>query len=137
MCTCRILSRYCYFQKAGTKRHADADTVSNSMSSLNSVDSEACDIQVAALDLLRELLVARSLLFDKKTRTHVDQLIISKLLNFTQAARQFKEQSAHLKRKLYECLLATVMNPSLSQASVLPYAIRMFSAGVNEENQEV
>lgn len=68
----------------------------------------------------------------------MDSNILSRLLFATQTSLDLTlEEDQLLKEKLYNCLLTSIMNPIEVQASILPHAIRIFSAGLNEQNHKV
>lgn len=39
--------------------------------------------------------------------------------------------------KLYECLLFSIISPSEYQPTILPHALRIFSAGQNSQSTQV
>jgi hypothetical protein len=47
------------------------------------------------------------------------------------------EQLVLVKVELYNCLIASVTHPIETQASILPHATRLFSAGINDQSHEL
>ncbi|KAI8072652.1 rRNA processing/ribosome biogenesis-domain-containing protein, partial [Gongronella butleri] len=93
------------------------------------------DIQMAALQTLEQLLLCYGASMDINTRNSIDSHILQRLLEISQKPLALAPESDQLiKEHLYPCLLASVMAPLQVQASILPYAVRIFSAGINEQN---
>jgi hypothetical protein len=70
-------------------------------------------------------------------RSSVDGKILSRLIQAIQPYDLSKEEVGLIKYELYNCLIVSVMHPIETQASILPHALRVFGAGVNEQNNNV
>lgn len=89
------------------------------------------DVQLAALDAAEQLMMCYGHAMGEVQRRALDTAIISRLL------QPSNPETTIIKGKLYDYLIASVMNPNPAQASILPYAVRIFTAGVNAETHEV
>jgi hypothetical protein len=70
-------------------------------------------------------------------RSSVDGKILSRLIQAIQPYDLSKEEVGLIKYELYNCLIVSVMHPIETQASILPHALRVFGAGVNEQSNNV
>ncbi|KAI8333572.1 rRNA processing/ribosome biogenesis-domain-containing protein [Chlamydoabsidia padenii] len=116
------------------------DTLTNSDLLANSGQSTQAphDIQMAGLDSLQDLLNCFGSSMDLHTRNLIDSSIISRLLLSAQKPLGFTlAGDTNVKEKLYCCLLGSIMNPIEVQATALPHAIRIFTAGLNEQNHQL
>lgn len=118
------------------KRKRDGLTNSDALANSGHSTQGPYDIQVSALDSLQDLLQCYGSAMDLHSRNTIDAKVISRLLLSAQNTLS-SESELVVKEKLYQCLLASVMNPIEVQAAALPHAIRIFSAGVNEQNHKV
>ncbi|KAI8096725.1 rRNA processing/ribosome biogenesis-domain-containing protein [Halteromyces radiatus] len=120
------------------KRKRDALTNSDSLTAIGTSTQAPFDIQVAALESLQQLINCFGSSMDLQSRNTIDANVISRLLSMTQKTLgSTTENELLIKEKLYQCLLSSVMNPIEVQANVLPHAIRIFSAGINEQNHKL
>ncbi|KAI7883774.1 hypothetical protein K492DRAFT_159027 [Lichtheimia hyalospora FSU 10163] len=115
--------------KAGKKRSA------NQQAGAAIDDDEAQlvpgDVQLAALDAAEQLMMCYGHAMGEAQRRTLDTVVISRLLQPSNA------ETTIVKGKLYDYVIASVMNPNPAQASMLPYAVRIFTAGVNAETHEL
>ncbi|SAM09565.1 hypothetical protein [Absidia glauca] len=118
------------------KRKRDGLTNSDALANAGHSTQGPHDIQMSALDSLQDLLQCYGSAMDLHSRNTIDAKVISRLLSSAQNAVT-SESELVVKEKLYQCLLASVMNPIEVQAAALPHAIRIFSAGVNEQNHKL
>lgn len=95
------------------------------------------DVQEAAIDVVKALLTVYGSAMKSRQSATIDDLIVSRLLHTSQATKFPSAAEIRVKKKLYDCLLAAVMAPSISHASILPMAIRIFSAGQNDGTHEL
>ncbi|ORZ09794.1 rRNA processing/ribosome biogenesis-domain-containing protein [Absidia repens] len=120
------------------KRKRDTLTNSDMLATAGLSTQGPHDIQMAALDALQDLLTCFGSTMDMNSRNTVDAKVLSRLLQFTQKSLESTtEIDILIKEKLYQCLLASIMNPIEVQASILPHALRIFSAGINEQNHQL
>ncbi|CAO3625955.1 unnamed protein product [Cunninghamella echinulata] len=113
--------------------NSDVLTTSSTITAASSYD-----IQMAALDALNSLISCFGSSMDLYSRNLVDSNVISRILYATQTSLDLTlEEEQLIKEKLYNCLLVSIMNPIEVQASILPHAIRIFSAGLNEQNHKL
>ncbi|CDH58674.1 hypothetical protein RO3G_10906 [Lichtheimia corymbifera JMRC:FSU:9682] len=115
--------------KAGKKRAADQQT--GAVIDGEEAQSVPGDVQLAALDAAEQLMVCYGHAMGEAQRRALDTAIISRLLQPSNA------ETTIIKGKLYDYVIASVMNPNPAQASILPYAVRIFTAGVNAETHEL
>ncbi|CAO3596000.1 unnamed protein product [Absidia cylindrospora] len=120
------------------KRKRDTLTNSDLLATAGLSTQGPHDIQMAALDALQDLLTCFGSTMDMNSRNTVDAKVLSRLLQSTQKSLESTtETDTLIKERLYQCLLASVMNPIEVQASILPHALRIFSAGINERNHQL
>ncbi|KAI8338002.1 rRNA processing/ribosome biogenesis-domain-containing protein [Chlamydoabsidia padenii] len=120
------------------KRKRDGLTNSDLLANAGQSTQGPHDIQMSALDSLQDLLQCYGCAMDLHSRNTIDAKLISRLLMFSQnTLGSITEGELLVKERLYQCLLASIMNPIEVQATVLPHAIRIFSAGVNEHNHKL
>ncbi|CAO3610210.1 unnamed protein product [Cunninghamella blakesleeana] len=121
------------------KRKRDGLTNSDALTTTTTITATSSyDIQIAALDTLNSLINCFGSSMDLYSRNLVDSNILSRILYASQTSLDLAlEEDQLLKEKLYDCLLTSIMNPIEVQASILPHAIRIFSAGLNEQNHKL
>ncbi|KAF7726335.1 Proline-, glutamic acid- and leucine-rich protein 1 [Apophysomyces ossiformis] len=122
-------------KKSGKKRrheltHSDTLTI-------DQVTTKDCDLQLAALLALQNLLNSYGSSMNPMLRSSVDSNILASILQETQSPTATNEQAAIIRYKLYECLLASVMHPIEAQATILPHAVRIFSSGINDQSHQL
>ncbi|RUS28398.1 rRNA processing/ribosome biogenesis-domain-containing protein [Jimgerdemannia flammicorona] len=125
-------------KKSNKKRKAEL-TNSDALAVADTfIESPTLELQVAAFEVLKQLLMVGGSAITPSHRSSIDSLLISRLLLLSQGMSKSDDQYHLLiKLKIYECLLASVLAPSETQASVLPYALRLFSAGQNEQSGQI
>ena len=75
------------------------------------------------------------------TRLSLDNILLSRILSqnisstYTPDNTLLNEESVNM--KLYECLLYSIISPSEYQPTILPHALRIFSAGQNSQSNKV
>ncbi|RUS18866.1 hypothetical protein BC937DRAFT_88252, partial [Endogone sp. FLAS-F59071] len=125
-------------KKSSKKRKAEITNSDALSASTNFVESPALELQLAAFEVLRLLLAAGGHSISLLHRYSIDNLLVSRLLLLSQSMPSSDDQYHLLiKLKLYECLLASVLAPSETQANVLTYALQLFSAGQNEQSGQI
>jgi len=67
----------------------------------------------------------------------VDGTVLTRLIQVIQPSDMSDEEVILVKAGLYQCLVASVSHPIETQASILPHASRLFSAGVNDQSHEL
>ncbi|KAI7861969.1 rRNA processing/ribosome biogenesis-domain-containing protein [Spinellus fusiger] len=122
--------------KSGKKRrleitNSDALTVTSTLSAADS------GIQLAALKVLQDLITTYGFSMENTMRSSIDSVLLTTILQITQMIETSNESLLLAKQGLYHCLLASVMHPIETQASILPHAMRIFTAGVNEQTQQL
>ncbi|KAI9317554.1 rRNA processing/ribosome biogenesis-domain-containing protein [Dichotomocladium elegans] len=119
--------------KGGKKRRLESKAPSLLDGSYEATIHQTSDILLSALDAAEQLLIQYgSSGMPASLRLSLDSMVVTRLLN------QDDETDIVIKAKLYECLLSSVLNPPTSSlSSLLPHAIRIFSAGLNENAQEL
>ncbi|CAG8590134.1 2466_t:CDS:10 [Ambispora leptoticha] len=91
------------------------------------------DLQIAALEVLKtSLSTTGSSSIPPASRTLLDNLLLSRILGNNNTKTNPK-----IKLRLYECLLASVIAPSEYQANILPYALRIYTSGINDDSLEI
>ncbi|ORX59572.1 hypothetical protein DM01DRAFT_1405095 [Hesseltinella vesiculosa] len=119
---------------AKKKRKRNDLTHSDTMAVQRLVE-EPHEIQIGALKALEKLLACHGSSMDLNRRNALDSQVISRLLQITQKPfEQSLDTDQLIKEHLYPCLIASVTSPMQVQASILPFAVRLFSAGLNEQN---
>ncbi|KAI9496069.1 rRNA processing/ribosome biogenesis-domain-containing protein [Zychaea mexicana] len=120
---------------AGKKRRAEHIS-SDAFTNADSISYQPCDIQMAALEVLQDLLTLHGNSMDANLRSSIDTIVVSRILQAAYLGDSNEESSA-VKCCLYKCLLSSIMSPNTNQASLLPHAVRIFSAGQNDETHEL
>ncbi|SAL95775.1 hypothetical protein [Absidia glauca] len=121
-----------------TKRKRDTLTNSDLLANSGQITQAPHDIQMAGLDSLQHLFNCFGSSMDLHTRNTIDSVVINRLLLSAQTALgSISTSDTAVKEKLYQCLLSSIMNPIEVQASALPHAIRIFSAGLNEQSHQL
>ncbi|KAI7858687.1 rRNA processing/ribosome biogenesis-domain-containing protein [Circinella umbellata] len=121
---------------SGKKRRAEQIS-SDAFSTQNSILYQPCDIQIAALETLYNMMTLHGNSMDLGLRTSIDTIIVSRILQSATMNDNKQEGSLDVKCYLYKCLLSSVMSPNINQASLLPHAIRLFNGGLNDETHEL
>ncbi|CAG8436078.1 753_t:CDS:10 [Ambispora gerdemannii] len=92
------------------------------------------DLQIAALEVLKtSLSTTGGSSIPPTSRTLLDNLLLSRILDNNIKTKT----NAKIKLKLYECLLASIIAPSEYQANILPYALRIYKSGFNDDCFEI
>ncbi|KAI8137918.1 rRNA processing/ribosome biogenesis-domain-containing protein [Fennellomyces sp. T-0311] len=110
----------------GKKRRAEQIS-SDAFSTTDSVSYQPCDIQLAALEVLQDALSFGNAM-DINLRCSIDTVIVSRILQGADAI---------VKCYLYKCLMSSITSPNINQATLLPHAVRIFGAGLNDETHEL
>ncbi|OBZ88814.1 Pre-rRNA-processing protein rix1 [Choanephora cucurbitarum] len=122
-------------QQKHKKRKTDV-TNSDALTS-KTVSATPADVQVAAIGALTALVEVYGFAMDNGQRASVDSLILSRLIQIIPASDLSEEDVILIKSELYQCLIASVTHPIETQASILPHAARLFSAGTNDASHEL
>ncbi|KAI8878058.1 hypothetical protein K501DRAFT_36477 [Backusella circina FSU 941] len=101
------------------------------------LSAAAADVQIASLQALASLLETYGFAMENGQRSSVDGKILSRLIQVIQPYDLAKEDIGLIKYELYNCLIVSVMHPIETQASILPHALRLFGAGVNEQSNNL
>ncbi|KAG0166848.1 hypothetical protein DFQ28_001083 [Apophysomyces sp. BC1034] len=123
-------------KKSGKKRRHEV-TNSDALTTDQQTSSNDCDLQLAALEALQNLINFYGPSMELTLRSSVDSGLLSNMLQAIQTVSTSSEQNALVRYKLYECLIASVMHPIEAQASILPHAVRIFSAGMNDQSHQL
>ncbi|KAI9023758.1 rRNA processing/ribosome biogenesis-domain-containing protein [Phycomyces nitens] len=123
-------------KKSGKKRRLEV-TNSDALATTETISAADTEVQLAALSALESLLTYYGSSMENIMRTSIDSLLLSTILQGTQMTETPRQTFVLAKQKLYQCLLTSVMNPIETQASILPHAMRIFSAGVNDQTQQL
>ncbi|KAI7903262.1 rRNA processing/ribosome biogenesis-domain-containing protein [Cokeromyces recurvatus] len=123
-------------QKKSHKKRKTEITNSDSLTS-KLVSAASTDVQVAGLQALATLLDIYGFSMENGQRASVDGTILSRLIQVVHPSDMSNEEIILVKAELYQCLLSSLMHPIETQASILPHACRLFSAGVNEQSHQL
>lgn len=85
---------------------------------------------------LKALLTCYGSRLSAEQRSSIDSLLLVRILNNTNQLNN-EDSNELMMEKLYECLLASVIRPIEAQASVMPHALRVFSAGANSQSHRL
>ncbi|KAI9243822.1 rRNA processing/ribosome biogenesis-domain-containing protein [Phascolomyces articulosus] len=123
---------------SGKKRRAEQIS-SDAFSTNDTISYPPCDIQMAALQVLYNVMTLHGNSMDLGLRSSIDTTIVSRILQSTTRndIKTNNEESLAVKCHLYKCLLSSIMSPNINQATLLPHAARLFSAGLNDETHEL
>ena len=72
------------------------------------------------------------------SRLSLDNILLSRILsqNVSPSSNNLLNEE-DVNMKLYECLLYSIISPSEYQPTILPHALRIFSAGQNSQSNQV
>lgn len=113
-------------KQPGKKRKRD---ITNSDEIVHSLAEDSpTPLLLSSLETLAALLMCYGSSLSAEQRSSIDSLLITRILNETQKING-ETTKACVTEKLYECLIASVMRPIETQASVLPHALHIFSTG--------
>ncbi|CAO0799193.1 unnamed protein product [Mucor circinelloides] len=122
-------------KKSHKKRRTDvtnSDALSNKL-----VSAASTDVQIAALQTLATLLEVFGFALENGQRSVVDGTVLSRLIQMIQPTDMTDEEIILVKAELYQCLISSVTHPIETQASILPHASRLFSAGINDQSHQL
>lgn len=122
-------------KKSHKKRRTDvtnSDALSNKL-----VSAASTEVQIAALQTLDTLLQVFGFAMENGQRSSVDGTVLSRLLQIIQPTDMSDEEVILVKAELYQCLISSVSHPIETQASILPHASRLFSAGINDQSHQL
>lgn len=122
-------------KKSHKKRRTDvtnSDALSNKL-----VSAASTDVQIAALQTLATLLEVFGFALENGQRSAVDGTVLGRLIQMIQPTDMTDEEIILVKAELYQCLISSVTHPIETQASILPHASRLFSAGINDQSHQL
>lgn len=122
-------------KKSHKKRRTDvtnSDALSNKL-----VSAASTEVQIAALQTLDTLLQVFGFAMENGQRSSVDGTVLSRLIQIIQPTDMSDEEVILVKAELYQCLISSVSHPIETQASILPHASRLFSAGINDQSHQL
>lgn len=122
-------------KKSHKKRKTDV-TNSDSLSS-KIVSASSTEVQVAALDTLTSLMNVFGFAMENGQRSSADAIVLTRLIQVIQPSNMTDEEVILVKAGLYQSLIASVSHPIETQASILPHASRLFSAGINDQSHQL
>lgn len=123
-------------QKGSHKKRKTEVTNSDSITS-KLVSSASGDVQAAALQTLATFLDVFGFALENAQRASIDSTVLMRLLQTVQPSNMSNEEVNLVKVELYNCLLVSVTRPMEAQASILPHAVRLFTAGMNDSTHEL
>lgn len=124
-------------QKKSSHKKRRTDLTNSDALSNKLVSAASTDVQVAALQTLATLLEVFGFAMENGQRAAVDGTVLTRLIQVIQPTDMSNEQLVLVKVELYNCLIASVTHPIETQASILPHATRLFSAGINDQSHEL
>jgi hypothetical protein len=124
-------------QKKSSHKKRRTDLTNSDALSNRLVSAASTDVQVAALQTLATLLEVFGFAMENGQRAAVDGTVLTRLIQVIQPTDMSNEQLVLVKVELYNCLIASVTHPIETQASILPHATRLFSAGINDQSHEL
>ncbi|RIA82132.1 rRNA processing/ribosome biogenesis-domain-containing protein [Glomus cerebriforme] len=96
------------------------------------------DVQCSALEVLKNYLKKCGASISSNTRSSLDNVLLSRILSqnisSTYNSSNILLNEENVNMKLYECLLYSIISPSVYQPTILPHALRIFSAGQNSQS---
>ncbi|KAI8994697.1 rRNA processing/ribosome biogenesis-domain-containing protein [Pilobolus umbonatus] len=101
------------------------------------VSASPTDVQISALQTLQSLYDVFGFAMDISQRSSIDSCIISRLIQMNPPSDLNSEELSMVKAELYHCLISSITHPIETQASVLPHAMRLFGAGLNEPSHQL
>lgn len=122
-------------KKSHKKRRTDvtnSDALSNKL-----VSAASTEVQIAALQTLDTLLQVFGFAMENGQRSSVDGTVLCRLIQIIQPTDMSDEEVILVKAELYQCLISSVSHPIETQASILPHASRLFSAGINDQSHQL
>ena len=91
--------------------------------------------------MLKNLLKICGASISSNTRLSIDNILISRILSqnisFAHDPDNTLLNEENVNMKLYESLLCSIISPSEYQPTILPHALRIFSAGQNSHSNKV
>ncbi|CAM0135953.1 hypothetical protein VKS41_001601 [Umbelopsis sp. WA50703] len=115
-------------KQPGKKRKRD---ITNSDEIVQSqAEDSPTTLLLSSLEVLTALLMCYGSSLSAEQRSSIDSLLLSRILKETQEINGEKSIEC-VTEMLYECLIASVVRPIETQASVLPHALHIFSAGTH------
>ncbi|KAI9288705.1 rRNA processing/ribosome biogenesis-domain-containing protein [Umbelopsis sp. AD052] len=120
----------------GSGKKRKRDLTNSDEIAFGTVEDSPLSLLFSGLEVLQALLITYGSSLSAEQRSTIDSLIITRIMN---DSYQLKASSndERVTEKLYECLLASVMKPIETQASTLPHALRIFSAGANSQSHRL
>ncbi|CAB4461775.1 uncharacterized protein OCT59_017489 [Rhizophagus irregularis] len=99
------------------------------------------DVQCSALEVLKILLQTCGASISSNKRLSLDNILLSRILSqnisSTYNSSKILLNEENVNMKLYECLLFSIISPSEYQPTILPHALRIFSAGQNSQSTQL
>ncbi|KAI9476121.1 MAG: rRNA processing/ribosome biogenesis-domain-containing protein [Benjaminiella poitrasii] len=123
-------------QKKSHKKRRTEITNSDSLTT-KLVSAASVDVQVAGLQALTTLLDVYGFSMENGQRAAVDGTVLSRLIQVIHPTDMSDEEITLVKAELYNCLMSSATHPIETQASILPHASRLFSAGINEQSHQL
>jgi hypothetical protein len=124
-------------QKKSSHKKRRTDVTNSDALSNKLVSAASTDVQVAALQTLATLLDVFGFAMENGQRAAVDGTVLTRLIQVIHPTDMTNEDVVLVKAELYNCLIASVTHPIETQASILPHATRLFSAGINDQSHEL
>ncbi|CAG8507292.1 5737_t:CDS:2 [Funneliformis mosseae] len=127
-------------QKKSGKKKSSSSQITNSDVFVNSsgltCSQTNVDVQYASLEVLKSLLKTCGSSMPSNIKSSLDNILLLRILsqNNTNSSNNSED---NVNMKLYECLLHSVISPSEYQPTVLPYALKIFTAGLNSRSNQL
>ncbi|GAB5586826.1 hypothetical protein Unana1_01726 [Umbelopsis nana] len=121
-------------KQSGKKRKRDltnSDEIAHGQ-----VEDSPLILLLSSLEALKALLTCYGSWLSAEQRSSIDSLLLVRILDNTNQVNN-EDSNELMMEKLYECLLASVIRPIEAQASVMPHALRVFSAGANSQSHRL
>ncbi|KAI9257883.1 rRNA processing/ribosome biogenesis-domain-containing protein [Sporodiniella umbellata] len=124
-------------QNKGSHKKRKTDVTNSDSITSKLVCASASDVQKAAVQTLTSFLSVYGFSLDNSQRSTVDSIVLKRLLQNITLSNMTDEETTSVKIELYNCLIASVTYPIETQASILPLALRLFAAGINDSSNEL
>ncbi|CAO3668700.1 unnamed protein product [Rhizopus stolonifer] len=118
-------------QNKGSHKKRRTDITNSDSISCKLVSASSADVQIAALEALASFLTVFGFAIENAQRSAIDSILLKRLLQTATLSNMTDGEVTLVKIELYNSLLASVTYPIETQASVLPLASRLFTAGMN------
>ncbi|CEP19072.1 hypothetical protein [Parasitella parasitica] len=123
-------------QKKSHKKRKNDVTNSDALSS-KLISAASTEVQISALQALSALLQVFGFAMENGQRASVDSAVLGRLIQTIQPTDMSDEEVILVRVELYLCLISSVTHPIETQASILPHASRLFSAGINDHSHQL